>query len=149
MTSSCWDIAGLPKPGGQQRRNLRLNLLRANSFLQRTQQLFSGLAAAQRDPRAAEEGDTCARYWSPSPSHCNGALTGEIRGSTLPENRGCRASGPTGAGRAVAVNSQAGGDDSQEPPRPWGQKVSLHVPAGRQSQSCEAAAETWSLPAFL
>lgn len=60
----------------------------------------------------------------------------------LPESRRCRASGPTGAGRAMAVNSQAGGADSQEPLRPRGQKVSLSVPGGRRRQSCEAAAET-------
>lgn len=90
-----------------------------------------------------------ASYWSWSPSLCSGALTGEIGGLMLPGNRCCQTSGPTGAGRAMAVNLQAWGADRQEPLKPQGQKVSLCVPAGRHSWSCEAAAETRSLPAFL
>lgn len=55
LTMSCWDVAAVPKPRGQQRQKLRLSLLIANSFFQWIQQLFSGLAAAQHGSPAAEE----------------------------------------------------------------------------------------------
>lgn len=145
VTPSCWDAWRVSKPRGQRRRKLRLSLQRANSFLQRTWQLFPGLAAAQHDSHTAKEGLPVPGTGVSSHFSAVELWLGKCEAQSL-KSRRCWASGPTEGGK---INLQTGGADSQEPPSPQEQQVSLCVPAGRQSQSCKAAAETLVASSFL